>query len=217
MQRAVITYLLNQLLGTGLTPQQLMQEAACFDKCIPPGMQEEIQTWLLCQIANGPGVGFQDALLRLTPAMTNGLGGSGITLALNSSSGPFTGTGFQYLGTLLANTFSVTAAGAPNVVTIDFPNLVTILSGAFSMNVVAPSLTTINLPVFVPTPAKTFTWGPAPINAASVNNFLARCVANAAFTAGTINFANVGVSAPTGQGLVDKVTLQGRGVSVNTN
>ena len=51
MQPEVMVYLLNEILGTWLTPQQLMDEAKCF-KCIPAGMQAEIQTYLLCQIVN---------------------------------------------------------------------------------------------------------------------------------------------------------------------
>lgn len=212
----VIIYLLNQLLGSGLTPKQLMQAAACFDG-IPHGMRDAVMTYLLCQIANGPGVGFQDALLRLTPPMTDGFGGSGFTMTVNAAANPFSGTVIQYLGTILNSVLTV--ANAANLVTLDFPNLKTINSSAAANISITtnPSLTTINLPKFVPTNGKTFSWGPAPINAASVNGFLARCVANPAYVSGTILFANAGVSAPTGQGLVDKVTLQGRGVAVNTN
>jgi hypothetical protein len=49
MQNEVIIYLLNQILGTGLTPEQLMDAAKCY-KCIPPGSQLEVQTYLLCAI-----------------------------------------------------------------------------------------------------------------------------------------------------------------------
>jgi hypothetical protein len=51
MQPEVIICLLNEILGTGLTPQQLMERAACF-KCIPSGMQNEVQSYLLCQISD---------------------------------------------------------------------------------------------------------------------------------------------------------------------
>lgn len=34
-------------------PNDLMQAAACFDKCIPPGMQRSVQTYLLAVIAGG--------------------------------------------------------------------------------------------------------------------------------------------------------------------
>ena len=50
-QNEVIVYLLNQILGTDLTPQQLMDAAVCY-RCIPTGMQPEVQTYLLCAIVN---------------------------------------------------------------------------------------------------------------------------------------------------------------------
>ena len=54
MQPEVIIYLLNEILGTGLTVAQLMENAKCY-KCIPAGMQAEVQTYLLCAIANAGG------------------------------------------------------------------------------------------------------------------------------------------------------------------
>lgn len=50
-QNEVIIYLLNQLLETPLTVQQLLDGAKCF-RCIPQGMQLEVQTYLLCQALN---------------------------------------------------------------------------------------------------------------------------------------------------------------------
>ena len=57
-QEEVIIYLLNEILGTGLTPQQLMDatnppnnHCACM-RTIPKGMRDEVITYLLCQIAN---------------------------------------------------------------------------------------------------------------------------------------------------------------------
>lgn len=54
MQPEVVIYLLNQIMGAGLTPDQLMTNSACY-KCIPKGMQPEVQTYLLCQIATALG------------------------------------------------------------------------------------------------------------------------------------------------------------------
>jgi len=54
MQSEVIIYLLNVISGLNLTPQQLMANSACM-KCIPQGMQSEVQTYLLCQIATSVG------------------------------------------------------------------------------------------------------------------------------------------------------------------
>lgn len=50
-QEEVVIYLLNQLLTTPKTVQELMNGAACY-RCIPQGMQAEVQTYLLCQILN---------------------------------------------------------------------------------------------------------------------------------------------------------------------
>lgn len=54
MQPEVIIYLLNQLLETPMTVQELEDGAKCY-RCIPKGMQSEVQTFLLCQIANAAG------------------------------------------------------------------------------------------------------------------------------------------------------------------
>lgn len=51
MQPEVIIYLLNQMLDTPLTVQELEDAAKCY-RCIPNGMQVEVQTYLLCQIAS---------------------------------------------------------------------------------------------------------------------------------------------------------------------
>lgn len=32
-------------------PKELAKAAACFESCIPPGMQPAVQNWLLCQVA----------------------------------------------------------------------------------------------------------------------------------------------------------------------
>ena len=47
-----------------------------------------------------------------------------------------------------------------------------------------------------------------------LQQILARCVANPAYVTGSIV---LGGAAPTGQGVTDKATLIGRGVSVLTN
>jgi len=57
----------------------------------------------------------------------------------------------------------------------------------------------------------------ASLTAASVNSILARAVAPPTMTGGTINLNLGASSAPTGQGVIDKATLIGNGVTVNTN
>ena len=80
-----------------------------------------------------------------------------------------------------------------------------------------PMLTTLNLPSYVPQDGATIDLTANALNATSVNAFLARCVANLAFVSGSIDLSGGTNSAPTGQGLTDKATLEGRGVTVTTN
>lgn len=47
----VIIYLLNQQLAQPKTVEELLEGARCM-KCIPKGMQQEVQIYLLCQILN---------------------------------------------------------------------------------------------------------------------------------------------------------------------
>lgn len=78
-----------------------------------------------------------------------------------------------------------------------------------------PNLVTIDLSSFVPGGGMIFsTFGSNNVNAASNNAILRRMVLNAAFTSGSVTLAG---AAPTGQGLTDKATLIGRGVSVTTS
>jgi len=50
-QKQVELYLLNQILGTGLTVEQLVTNSACY-QCIPKAMHDAVAEYLLCQIAN---------------------------------------------------------------------------------------------------------------------------------------------------------------------
>ena len=51
MHAPIQTYLLALLAGESLDPNVLMEKAKCF-KCIPAGMQAEVQIYLLCKLAN---------------------------------------------------------------------------------------------------------------------------------------------------------------------
>ncbi len=55
------------------------------------------------------------------------------------------------------------------------------------------------------------------LTAATVNSILAIGVANAGYTSGVLNLGGGTNAAPTGQGILDKATLLGRGVTVTTN
>lgn len=54
------------------------------------------------------------------------------------------------------------------------------------------------------------------LSADSVNYILARLVANAGYVSGLLQITGTS-AAPSGQGIIDKATLQGRGVTVSTN
>jgi hypothetical protein len=88
--------------------------------------------------------------------------------------------------------------------------------GSFSADSCA-SLVTLSVPSYVPTNGTTQSFSNCALNAASVNAFLARCVANAGFVSGIVDLSGGTSSAPTGQGIADKATLIGRGCTVTTN
>jgi hypothetical protein len=56
MRKAVDLYLLAVASGSSLDPKTLVRAAKCFS-CIPKSMQEQVQLYLLCQIANFQGGG----------------------------------------------------------------------------------------------------------------------------------------------------------------
>lgn len=78
-------------------------------------------------------------------------------------------------------------------------------------------LVNVSIPVFVPFNNTNILFDGCALSAASVNHILARCVLNAGYNSGLINLSGGTSAAPTGQGIVDKATLIGRGVGVNTN
>ena len=79
------------------------------------------------------------------------------------------------------------------------------------------SLVNLSLPVWLPSNGSDNYFLGNLLNAASVNGILARGVANAGFVSGSIHLDQGANAAPTGQGIADKATLIGRGVSVTTN
>jgi hypothetical protein len=97
---------------------------------------------------------------------------------------------------------------------IDFPVLVN-SSGLRITG--STSLTSISIPVLVPKNGRDFNFSGNALDATTVNALLARCVANAAYVSGTVTLSGGTNAAPSGQGIIDKATLIGRGVAVNTN
>lgn len=102
-----------------------------------------------------------------------------------------------------------------NLTTLDLPSLVNAPLGFFCES--NPSLTTVNVPSLVPVNNMGIDFLGCALNAASVNAILNRCVLNAAYTTDIIDLSGGTNAAPSGQGIADKATLIGRGVTVNTN
>lgn len=94
------------------------------------------------------------------------------------------------------------------------PVVVTILNGVLFAN---NGTTTWNAPLWVPTNATTIDLSGNALDQTSVDQVLARCVANAGYVAGTVDLSGGTSATPSATGLADKATLIGRGVVVNTN
>lgn len=114
---------------------------------------------------------------------------------------------------LLASTAGSVRLAGSGVTSLDLPNLV---SGNLVIQLNS-SLTTLSIPQWLPDPSNAVELQNNAFNAASVNGVLARCVANAAYNTGPINLGGASMAAPSGQGIVDKATLVGRGIVVTTN
>ncbi len=122
------------------------------------------------------------------------------------------GSGVYSLPSLVTVGTTIVSSGNFSGTAISFPNVVTI-GGTVALN--CPNMVSLDVSSWVPTPGNTFsTFGSNSLNAASVNLVLRRCVLNAAFTTGSITLTG---APPSGQGVTDKATLIGRGVSVTTS
>lgn len=115
--------------------------------------------------------------------------------------------------TSVATAFAAT--GNTLMTTLNMPSLVS-LGGTLALTT-NPALANLALGSYVPLNGRIHTITGAALTDVSVNALLARCVASAAYVTGTVDVSGGTSSAPTGQGIVDKATLQGRGVTVNTN
>ena len=116
----------------------------------------------------------------------------------------------------LVSTGGMAILDCPLITEIDLPSYVG-GSGAYLQIQNNSGLVTINLPVWVPADGDTQNFDNNALSAATVNHILARGVANPAFVSGALELSGGTNAAPTGQGIADKATLQGRGVTVNTN
>jgi hypothetical protein len=116
---------------------------------------------------------------------------------------------------LIATQTNFAITSNASLVSFSVPSLVSLTGGcAVDSN---PSLTSIDLSSWVPDDFSTYSFFANALSAATVNHILARCVANPAYANGQITLDGGTNSAPTGQGIADKATLQGRGVTVVTN
>lgn len=98
---------------------------------------------------------------------------------------------------------------------VSFPSLVSV-GNEFRFKD-GPLLTSLSIPVFVPYSGQTLNFSGLALDDTSVNHVLARCVANPSYNSGLVNLSGGTSAAPTGQGIVDAATLDGRGVSVAVN
>jgi len=112
-----------------------------------------------------------------------------------------------------ANSFDVD--GNIALPTLSLPSLVTVNGGFFAFG--CTLLSSVSLPVYVPTNGDDQNFNACALTAASVNHILRRCVLNAGYVSGTVTLDGGTNAAPTGQGVADVVTLTGRGVTVVTN
>lgn len=101
------------------------------------------------------------------------------------------------------------------LVTTSFPLLVTSKDGIFIDD--CPLLTTFSLPSYVPGNGEEQVISNCGLNAASVNAFLHRLTLNAGYVSGNVDLSGGTNAAPTGQGIIDKGLLIGRGATVTTN
>lgn len=102
-------------------------------------------------------------------------------------------------------------SGNTSLVSISLPSLVQ--GENFTLGG-CTALATVSFPLWVPLNGSTIDLTACALNAASVNHLLARCVANPAFVSGVIDMSGGTSDAPTGQGIIDKATLNARQVGL---
>lgn len=112
---------------------------------------------------------------------------------------------------------SLNISGCTALVNLSLPSLIT-AAGANGINASGCTLlANVSLPAYVPTNGRPQTFNACALTEVSVDHILARCVANAGYVSGTINLSGGTSAPPSATGLLDKATLQARGVTVLTN
>lgn len=225
---AVKLYLLAQIAGLGnKTPEELAKLASCY-RCIPDSMQRPVGNYLMCIVAASSGGASRGGSTFGLFSFGNS-GASGVVTIDDASSIPgydieaepnITGLVFSNLvavdPTGLQNGFILISVN-PALTSVSFPSLIMVnVTGGFKV-IQNPLLTNIDLPNFAPPNGSVLDFSANALSASCVNAILARCVASASFVTGSLDLAAGTNAAPTGQGLLDVVTLTGRGVTVTTN
>lgn len=153
--------------------------------------------------------------LALTTANFNSLQSSTQAVVLNDS--PLLVT-LQLDRLVFVNSFfSITGDSALS--TLSLPALVTVcnfpLLGFLASN--CTSLANVSFPKYLPTKGRLQSFDNCALTEASVDHILARCVASANYTSGTVNLSGGTNAVPGVQGQLDKATLIARGCTVLTN
>lgn len=115
------------------------------------------------------------------------------------------------LVTINCSFFSISSNNA--ITSLSLPSLAA--CGSFRIQS-SPALVTLDLPAMLPNTGAVLTFSGNALNQASVDNALHRCVVGGNNN-GTLNVSGGTSSTPSAAGLADKVTLVGRGWTVNNN
>lgn len=220
-------------------PNALAQAARCFS-CLPPHILDGIKTYLLCQWENaGPappptpdfGISWTPVDIDLTAlvglfAFNGSAPLAGITNITVGDSSNSEGYDFEFCPDLLSLSFPnlttftgspyITIRGCPLLTSVSFPVFVTGPTSVFRIRDCA-SLTTITMPAIIVPTGRTWLFDTNALTALTVNAILARWVASPGIVSGTLNLSGGTSAAPSGQGILDKATLIGQGVTVTTN
>ena len=113
--------------------------------------------------------------------------------------------------------FGFTIQNCPVLTSVSMPSFIDSKAGATFGFKNCATLATLSFPSAFPLNNSQWFFNDNALNASSINGILARFVANPACVTGFIQMDGGTNSPPTGQGIADKATLQGRGLTVVTN
>lgn len=158
---------------------------------------------------------------------------SGLYLSDNDLLTEYDISSLETVGTemVIQNNAAITSIDASSIVTvtgalgtidnntllesIDLTSLVTVTGSVGIIN--NPALDTITVPAWLPTNGTNLTFTGNALLEATVDQILARCVANAAYISGTVDLSGGTNAPPSVTGDADVLILQGRGCTVNHN